>query len=49
MSMLIVSKIDPETGEDLPGIPNGNKLEKLGYKGIDSGEFVFEVMSATLS
>ncbi len=42
MSILIVSKIDPETGEALPGIRNGKKLEKLGYKGIDSGEFIFE-------
>lgn len=42
MSMLIVTKMDPETGEALPGIRNGKKLEKLGYKGIDSGEFVFE-------
>ncbi len=42
MSMLIVSKIDPETGEAKSGIRNGKKLEKLGYKGIDSGEFVFE-------
>ena len=42
MSMLIVSKIDPETGAALPGIRTGKKLEKLGYKGIDSGEFIFE-------
>jgi alkylation response protein AidB-like acyl-CoA dehydrogenase len=42
MSMLIVSKIDPDTGAALPGIRNGQKLEKLGYKGIDSGEFIFE-------
>ncbi|MEM9705266.1 MAG: acyl-CoA dehydrogenase family protein [Pseudomonadota bacterium] len=42
MSMLIVTKIDPETKEPLPGVKNGNKLEKLGYKGIDSGEFIFE-------
>ncbi|MGY6628319.1 MAG: acyl-CoA dehydrogenase family protein [Oceanicaulis sp.] len=42
MSMLIVSKINPETGAALPGIRNGQKLEKLGYKGIDSGEFIFE-------
>lgn len=42
MSMLIVTKMNPETGEALPGIRNGQKLEKLGYKGIDSGEFVFE-------
>ena len=42
MTMLIVPKIDPDTGEPLPGIKNGRKLEKLGYKGIDSGEFIFE-------
>ncbi|MCA3699653.1 MAG: acyl-CoA/acyl-ACP dehydrogenase [Brevundimonas sp.] len=42
MSMLIVSKIDPETKAPLPGISNGKKLEKLGYKGIDSGEFIFD-------
>ena len=42
MSMLIVSKIDPETNAPLPGISNGKKLEKLGYKGIDSGEFIFD-------
>ncbi|MDA0822355.1 MAG: acyl-CoA dehydrogenase family protein [Proteobacteria bacterium] len=42
MSMLIVPKIDPETRASLPGVRNGRKLDKLGYKGIDSGEFVFE-------
>lgn len=42
MSMLIVSKIDPETKAPLPGVSNGRKLEKLGYKGIDSGEFIFD-------
>ena len=42
MTMLIVPKIDPETKQPLPGIRNGRKLEKLGYKGIDSGEFIFE-------
>jgi alkylation response protein AidB-like acyl-CoA dehydrogenase len=42
MSMLIVSKFDPETRAPIKGISNGNKLEKLGYKGIDSGEFIFE-------
>jgi len=42
MSMLLTSKIDPETKAPLPGISNGKKLEKLGYKGIDSGEFIFE-------
>jgi alkylation response protein AidB-like acyl-CoA dehydrogenase len=42
MSMLITPKIDPETRAALPGVSNGKKLEKLGYKGIDSGEFIFE-------
>lgn len=42
MSMMIITKTDPETGEPLPGVKNGKKLEKLGYKGIDSGEFIFE-------
>jgi len=42
ISMLITSKIDPETKAPLPGISNGKKLEKLGYKGIDSGEFIFD-------
>ena len=42
MSMMIITKIDPETSEPLPGVNNGKKLEKLGYKGIDSGEFIFE-------
>ncbi|MFZ4120843.1 MAG: acyl-CoA dehydrogenase family protein [Caulobacterales bacterium] len=42
MSMLITPKIDPETKQPLKGIANGKKLSKLGYKGIDSGEFIFE-------
>ncbi|MEX1249828.1 MAG: acyl-CoA dehydrogenase family protein [Hyphomonas sp.] len=42
MSILITPKIDPVTRAALPGIRNGKKLEKLGYKGIDSGEFIFE-------
>ncbi|HAY07987.1 MAG TPA: acyl-CoA dehydrogenase family protein [Hyphomonas sp.] len=42
MSMLIVPKINPETRTPLPGVRNGRKLGKLGYKGIDSGEFIFE-------
>lgn len=42
MSMLITPKIDPETKQPLKGVKNGKKLEKLGYKGIDSGEFIFE-------
>ncbi len=42
MSILITPKINPLTREALPGIRNGKKLEKLGYKGIDSGEFIFD-------
>jgi len=42
MSMLITQTKDPETGASLPGVRNGNKLEKLGYKGIDSGELVYD-------
>jgi alkylation response protein AidB-like acyl-CoA dehydrogenase len=42
MSILIVTKYDPDTGAPLKGIRNGKKLEKLGYKGIDSGEFIFD-------
>jgi alkylation response protein AidB-like acyl-CoA dehydrogenase len=42
MSMLIVPKIDPDTKVPIKGVSNGKKLEKLGYKGIDSGEFIFE-------
>lgn len=42
MSMLITPKIDPETRAPIAGVSNGRKLEKLGYKGIDSGEFIFE-------
>jgi len=42
MSMLITPKIDPETRAPIAGVTNGRKLEKLGYKGIDSGEFIFE-------
>lgn len=42
MSILITQTKDPETRNDLPGVTNGNKLEKLGYKGIDSGELIYD-------
>jgi alkylation response protein AidB-like acyl-CoA dehydrogenase len=42
MSILIITKIDPDTGAPKKGVRNGKKLEKLGYRGIDSGEFIFE-------
>lgn len=42
ISMLITPKIDPETKRPLPGVQTGRKLPKLGYKGIDTGEIVFD-------
>lgn len=42
MSILITQTKDPATGEPLPGVTNGKKLEKLGYKGIDSGELIYK-------
>ncbi len=41
MSILITQTKDSD-GKDLPGVKNGNKLEKLGYKGIDSGELIYD-------
>ena len=42
MSMFIAPKVDPDTGEPHAGFKTGRKLEKLGYKGIDSAELIFE-------
>ena len=42
MTMLIVPKINVETGEPLPGVKVGRKLSKLGYRGVDTGEISFE-------
>ena len=42
MSMFIAPKWDPDTGERHKGFDTGRKLEKLGYKGIDSAELIFE-------
>jgi hypothetical protein len=42
MTMLIAPKVDPETGKPLAGVKTGRKLPKLGYKGIDTGEIVFD-------
>ncbi len=42
MSMFIAPKRDPDTGRPHPGFATGRKLEKLGYKGIDSAELIFE-------
>ncbi len=42
MSMFIAPKVDPDTGQAYPGFQVGKKLHKLGYKGIDSGELIFD-------
>ena len=42
MSMLITPKFDLETGEPWPGLTVGRRLQKLGYKGIDTGELSFD-------
>lgn len=42
MSMLIAPKVDPDTGEKYAGFTTGNKMQKLAYKGIDSGELFFD-------
>ena len=42
ISMLIAPKVDPDTGKPHDGFKTGKKLEKLGYKGIDSAELIFE-------
>ena len=41
MTMLITPTRDMKTRADLPGIQKGRKLPKLGYRGIDTGEFGF--------
>jgi len=42
MSMFITPKVDPDTGEKYAGYTTGNKMQKLAYKGIDSGELFFD-------
>ena len=42
MSMFIAPKVDPDTGGAHPGFKTGRRLEKLGYKGIDSAELIFD-------
>ena len=42
ISMLITPKIDVTTGAPLPGVKIGRKLDKLGYRGVDTGEIAFE-------
>ena len=42
MTMLIVPTRDKETGGEMPGVVRGNKLPKLGYRGIDTGGISFD-------
>jgi len=42
ISMFIVPTRDKETGKDMPGVIRGRKLPKLGYRGVDTGEIVFD-------
>lgn len=42
LSMFIVPKHDPLTGAATIGYHTGRKIEKLGYKGIDSAELIFD-------
>jgi len=42
MSMFITPKVDPDTGDKYAGYTTGNKMKKLAYKGIDSGELFFD-------
>ncbi|WP_371398151.1 acyl-CoA dehydrogenase family protein [Fretibacter rubidus] len=42
MSMFITPKVDPDTGDKYSGYTTGNKMQKLAYKGIDSGELFFD-------
>lgn len=42
MSMFIAPKVDPDAGAAYEGFTTGNKMSKLAYKGIDSGELFFD-------
>jgi len=42
MSMFITPKVDPDTGKAYAGYTNGKKMQKLAYKGIDSGEIFLD-------
>ncbi len=42
ISMFIAPKVDPDTQQPYAGFSTGRKLEKLGYKGIDSAELIFD-------
>lgn len=42
MSMFIAPKIDPETKKPVAGVSLGKKLNKLGYRGVDTGQISFD-------
>ncbi|MGH6987130.1 MAG: acyl-CoA dehydrogenase family protein [Caulobacteraceae bacterium] len=42
MSVLIAQTRDPVSGESAPGVVKGRRIDKLGYRGIDTGEIAFE-------
>ena len=42
MSLLLTPKVDLDTGHPLPGIETGKKFDKLGYRGIDTAEVVYD-------
>jgi hypothetical protein len=42
MSMFIAPKIDPETKKPIAGVSLGKKLNKLGYRGVDTGQISFD-------
>lgn len=42
MSMFIAPKINPETKKPIAGVSLGKKLNKLGYRGVDTGQISFD-------
>ncbi|MGH6993802.1 MAG: acyl-CoA dehydrogenase family protein, partial [Caulobacteraceae bacterium] len=42
MSVLIAHTRDPVSGETASGVVKGRRIDKLGYRGIDTGEIAFE-------
>ncbi|MCG8505700.1 MAG: acyl-CoA dehydrogenase family protein [Sphingomonadales bacterium] len=42
MSILLTPKVDPDTGKAYDGYTTSGKMQKLGYKGIDSAELMFD-------
>jgi alkylation response protein AidB-like acyl-CoA dehydrogenase len=42
ISMLIAPRVDPETMKPLPGVEVGKKLNKLGYRGVDTASIAYD-------